>query len=212
MPGALRLKLDRAIERHLSEHRSRHYDLLRRDPNFAPWIGAALGSRGEKRLDRYIREVKERLARRGRRRVATQQLHEVQPNGARGSAYDAEDVGAPLAGAGPAFSYEELQASNRRILTALERAMEDCRDDEGAIVHYDRYTKLSREHRARQITTAELLKRYSADSRDPSLLNRVVALLLEAHSGDPEQARALIQTISELVRETGGIAAIGRRP
>src|ERR1700712_4789471 len=58
IPAAVRHKLKKAIEAHLRSYGSRHYDRLRDDPEFAPFIGTHRGEAGDKRLDRLTRDAK----------------------------------------------------------------------------------------------------------------------------------------------------------
>lgn len=201
------MKLDQAIEHHLSQHAAQHYDLLRDDPEFAPWLGSALGSRGEKRLDRYIRQVKDRLAARAKRRAApfartwTPTSSHIE---------DAPDETGPFSDeAAAVLSYAELQDETRLTLGLLRTALEACVNAHGEIVNEQRFLKLLRAHRETITASANLARRFSADVRDPSVIDRVINRALQESSGDPARAHALIQDISEIVRETGGLAAVG---
>ncbi len=211
MPGAVRLRLDHAIAQHLREHGSQFYDLLRDDPAFTAWIGAHLGCRGEKRLDRYISEVKAREAERPKRRHAPMlRDHGRRPmvNG------PAEDATAPRPfsdAAAPAISYEELQRATRRDLDVIERALEGCLDEYGAISDEALFFKLRRERRETIKLTADLAKRFSADVRDPAVLNRVMERVLQDCSGEPVKARNLLDDINEIIRGAGGLAASGEQ-
>lgn len=214
MPGSVRLKLDHTIADHLRAHGARHYDLLRNDPAFAPWIGTHLGERGKKRLDRAIRDV---------RRFQKQKMHGRSAPPTAWAADDASNTAArdPLddlaveptqrfAAVGAAvISYDELQEELRRRRWQLERAMGRCLDEDGDPVKPDLYLKLSREHRALINDSANLAKRYHADLNSKAVMERVVSRLLEERADDPQSAHAIIDHISNVFRETTGIAATG---
>jgi hypothetical protein len=211
MPGSVRLKLNQTIADHLRLHRSQFYDLLRDDPQFAPWIGTHLGARGEKRLDRAIADVrrvqKQKLARKAAviahpadEAAETVQLNPPDPVIA--------DPAHRLAAAGSAVvSYDELQGDLRRRRRQLERAMDVCLDEDGEVADPGLFLKLSREHRATVTDSANLAKRFHADVHSEAFLERVLGRMLQGH--DPEAARALIAELSNIFRETTGIAATG---
>lgn len=213
MPGSVRLKLDHAIAHHLRAHGARHYDLLRDDPAFAPWIGFHLGARGEKRLDRAIADVrrfqKKKLSRSA---AAADRGLEVDPDiGAHEPPDFAQASPAQrLAGAGAAIiSYDELQSDLRRRRRRLEAAMDACLNEHGETVKPDLYLKLSREHRALVADSASLAKRFHADINSQVVLERVITRVLHAHADDPQSARALLTDINNIVQGAGGIAATG---
>ncbi|CAN7422355.1 hypothetical protein LJR219_002712 [Phenylobacterium sp. LjRoot219] len=213
MPGSVRLKLDRAIADHLKVHGARHYDLLRDDPAFAPWIGSHLGARGEKRLDRAIRDVRRfQMKKLGRGAAPTALAVDDALDAAAGEPLE-HPAGSPVqrfAAVGAAVvSYDELQGELRRGRRQLEAMMAACLNEDGEPVKPDLYLKLSRERRALITDSANLAKRYHADLNSQAVMERVLARVLEAHAGDPEGAHALITDISNIIRDATGIAATG---
>jgi hypothetical protein len=205
MPGSLRLRLDRAIGEHLREHGARHYDLLRDDPLYSAWIGSHLGARGEKRLDRYISEVKGREAKRSRTRVTAESRCECL------AAHSCSEAAATLQtmsqAAAPALSYEELQRAARRDLALLERALSACIGPNGEILAPNHFFKLRRERRDTLRLSADLARRFSADVSAPIVMERVIERALHEGSGDPERARAMLEDINCILRDAGGLAA-----
>jgi hypothetical protein len=213
MPGAVRLKLDQAIAEHLRVHRARFYDLLRDDPQFAPWIGTHLGARGEKRLDRYIRDVRGRQATKARR-------HAMPALVAAGDAsaavqYEAADnpgvsPADPFVAAGAAVvSYAELQGDLRRRRGQLERMIAAGLNELGEAEDPDLYVKLSREHRALVTDSANLAKRYHADMQSEHVIRNVLDRVLNEFADDAARAGELITDLNKIFRETTGIAATG---
>lgn len=213
MPGDVRLKLDRAIDDHLRAHGSRHYDLLRDNPAFAPWIGSHLGARGEKRLDRAIRDVRLAQKKKLRRTAAsTARAADAALEAAACEPLDhSQDSPAQrFAAVGSAVvSHDELQGELRGRRRHLKAMMDACLNEDGEVENFDRYLRLSREHRALVTDSANLAKRYHADLNSKAVMERVVARVLKDHAGDPDGGHALIADISNIFRDTTGIAAIG---
>lgn len=213
MPGAVRLKLDHAIADHLRTHGARHYDLLRDDPAFAPWIGSHLGARGEKRLDRAIRDARRFQKKKLGRSASSTALAVDDALDAAAGEPSGPPAGSPaqrFAAVGAAVvSYDELQGELRRGRRQLEAMMAACLNEDGEPAKPDLYLKLSRERRALINDSANLAKRYHADLNSQAVMERVVARVLEAHADDPQHAQALIADISNIIRETTGIAATG---
>jgi hypothetical protein len=212
MPGAVRLQLDRAIADHLRAYGSRYYDLLRDDPMFAAWLGTHLGARGEKRLDRAIAAVR-RVQKKKPARHLPPMVQGADVEGDAVSYGAADHIGDPaerFAAAGSAVvSYDELQGDLRRRRWQLEREMRACQIEGGGIVDPGLYLKLSREHRALVTDSASLAKRFHADAHSQAVLERVLDRMLNEHAEEPERARAIIADISNIFRETTGIAATG---
>jgi hypothetical protein len=213
MPGAVRLKLDQAIADHLRVHRARFYDMLRDDPQFAPWIGTHLGARGEKRLDRYVGEVRARQARKARRN-AMPALADAGDASAAVQYEAADSPGAspaePFVAAGAAVvSHAELQGDLRRRRAQLERLMAACLDELGEAADPALYLKLSREHRALVTDSANLAKRYHADMQSEHVIRSVLDRVLNEFADDPARAGGLITDLNKILREATGIAATG---
>lgn len=209
MPGPVRVKLDHAIADHLRTHGARHYDLLREDPAFALWIGAHLGARGEKRLDRAIAEVrrfqKKKLARSA---ASTAPAAVASPDLAAPAPTD-DPVQQFTAAGSAVISYTELQAELRRRRAQLEAAMEGCLNEDGEAVRPELFVTLSREHRALVADSAKLAKGFHADFNSQAALERLMQRLLRDHADDPQSARTLIADINNIIHGTSGIAATG---
>jgi hypothetical protein len=213
MPGSVRLKLDQAIANHQRVHGSRFYDLLRDDPQFAPWIGTHLGARGEKRLDRAIREVRRVQSKKMARRVGPVPQAAEAAAGVVGpeSTVDLPPEPAEMfvAAGAAVVSYAELQGDLRRRRGQLERMIAACLNELGEAVDPALYLKLSREHRALVTDSANLAKRYHADMQSEHVIRNVLDRVLNEFADDPARAGGLITDLNKIFRETTGIAATG---
>lgn len=214
MPGAVRLKLDQAIADHLRTHGARHYDLLRDNPAFAPWLGSHLGARGEKRLDRAIRDLRCAKAKRlGRGAIAAAGAGAVAQEGAARDPADtlADDPAQRVASAGAAVvSYDELQAELRLHRSQIQRAIAECLDEDGVLQHPLLFMKLSRELRALVSDSANLTKRYHGDLNSEAAVKQLLDAIIASHVEQPQKALKLIEQINTIIHGTGGIAATGQ--
>ncbi|MDP3173683.1 MAG: hypothetical protein Q8M88_04535 [Phenylobacterium sp.] len=210
MPGAVQLQLERAIFSHMRKHGSRHYDLLRDDPQFAPWIGTHLGPRGEKRLDRLINRLRSNQPIKVRQSTnpslrnspsGAQQQPEVRPD------HSPECETYVLTGATGALSYEEIEHQLRKLARNLEAVIKGCFNEYGEMTRPDLFFRSTREYRAILKAGADLAKSYNEQLNSDVFLKPLLERISQLKADDPKQADKLGEDIQELFLYAGGIAA-----
>lgn len=211
MPGAVRLELDREIIRHRREHGSRHYELLREDRRFAPWIGLHRGDAGEKRLDRYIAELRQNQP----RKMGGEAKALANPSATTELSCPGQGLANPggaasfLDGGAAVMSYAELQAGFRATRIWLEQAMMACENELGEIAKPEEALRFSRELRAVLRDSAALTRSFHADLNSEAFMGRVIERVEAEHPDDPDKARELQADIHQIFADCGGLAAIG---
>jgi chorismate mutase len=214
IPGEVRKKLRKAIEAHLRSYGSRHYDRLRDDPEFAPFIGTHRGEAGDKRLDRLIRDVKSTLpSLRRSSRVFDDVADDPSAHG-RGRQESERTTSVPastaqiLAGTRAAIvGYAQVQHLLEQHLPILDRAIADLHNELGECTDDSKLAVLLRERRATVKDMAALAAQSLATLASSACLERVFERLAAEHPDDPERTRALLGDINDIMRECGGLPA-----
>jgi hypothetical protein len=210
MPGAVRLELDREIIRHRSQHRSRYYDLLRNDPRFAPWIGSHRGCAGEKRLDRYIADLRKNQPKKMSASAAARAA--AAAAGAGESADAVEELRTPradvLAGGGAAVSYEELQVGLRKRLRLNELMTDQCINEFGEVTDKPLLVKLTAQYLVITAASPSLTKSLHHDLNSEPFVGRALARILQAAPDlPPEEIEALRAGLRRDFLEANGLGA-----
>jgi hypothetical protein len=215
MPSTVRAALRRRIDAHLRTHGSRNYDLLREDPEFAPYIGKRLGAAGEKKLDRLIRDVRATIpALRSRRPARSGSIGEA-------DVAEARVLQAPRAvevinvspaqilsgGAMAVVGFRELQLLHEQALPDLDRAIRDCRNEKGDLTDGDLLAKLYRERRATVDSMGKLHDTFMGGLSKSALMQRLIERVLAEQPDDPDRARAFRADINAILREFAGLPA-----
>lgn len=205
MPGRLRAELEAAVLEHRREHGSRHYELLRDDPRFAPWTGTHLGDRGEKYFDRVVALVKRALARKAR--LKRRHLAEDDAALARPFETNAADVAkTPLSPADTNVAFSDLLGDLCEQRLTLRAELAACLDDDGSIVDGKRYYRALPELVRVNKGIADLSKQFGALKAGEGA-DALLGLLLKKFDDQPERVDALIAEFNDLIRHQSGLAA-----
>lgn len=211
IPYEVRLELKHEIAAHLRLHGSAHYDRLREDPRFSPYIGAQLGETGDKRLDRLIAEVRRTVpsARRQRGPAEPAQNAAAEGLGGQGALPSSAPViispSAMISGAAPVqVAIDQLQGLVQRRLPELERAIGACMNDLGELVDHKFYLKLVQEQRATVQAVATLTDRLQAQLGSARFISGLMGLV-DRLAGTPEGREVARNEVRALAAECGGL-------
>jgi hypothetical protein len=212
MPAGVRLKLHHAIAKHLSLYGGRKYDLLREDPEFRPYIGKHLGETGDKRLDRAVKEVRASLPKR-RPGVSGQHGTATLRSAGAGEATPEESVTQIFSAASASrIGFSELQSLIQERIPELKRHLAATQNEQGDLVSWQLYVKLSTELRQMTRTVAELGARFQAQLNTDEFLEGLDNCLAREFAAEPERFRELRGRINDLVAQCGGLPATGEQP
>lgn len=215
MPADLRAELDCAIVRHHERYGAHDYKLLQDDPRFAPWIGTHRGYAGEKRLDRYVAELRGHQPKAMRkRRVGGEAEPEPQPlPSVIASITEAPSAGSTLmdlmsAGAAP-ISLQTLQADLGTTLARLRQALSAGVNEYGEIKNPRVYASLVGQQIATAKAAAELSRRFHEDASSEAMMQSLLHRVLRYVPDDPDVRAALKRDGNALFREFRGLPATG---
>jgi len=215
MPSAVRHALRRRIDAHLRTHGSRNYDLLREDPEFAPYIGKHLGAAGEKKLDRLISDVRATIpglrSRDPARSASVGKADVAEPRVPQASRAVATINVSPAqilsGGAMAVVGFRELQLLYEYALPDLDRAIRDCRNADGELTDGDLLVKLHRERRATVDALGRLQDMFLGGLSKSALMERMIERVLAEQPDDPDRARAFRADVSAIFHEFAGLPA-----
>lgn len=185
MPLALRLELEAAVAGYLQKRQRRHCNLLRDDSRFAPWIGTGLGHRGEKYLDRVIKQVRDAedqnwQAKRIRHNPLQTAIADEPTPGAReripagpGSALTLGELAS-----GP-LTIEELHRLTRENLRQIQLQIDACSREGRLVIERDDYLKLIREQRAAIKFAADQSKSLLSIANSEPIVTEIAAWIAE---------------------------------
>lgn len=206
---AVKIELRQAIQNHLDEHGSTHYEAVRNDARFSRWFGTHLGCRGEKRFDRMVKEVRVHRATKAKRwargALATTEQSEREACAPQNrTAYESEVIDTGV------ISYAELQDTLRRQRIRLERAVADCFNADGVLTEPKLHAQLSRELRGVLRDSQNLVRQSIATANSQAFVVGLTRRFLELSAGNPEQLATLQAAINDTMQDHSGLAATGK--
>lgn len=207
IPEPVLRNLEDRIEAHLRTHRNRGYDLLRDDPEFAPYIGKHLGDKGEKKLDRLIaklRKTRPSIRASALRGAPPAEQAQVQQRISPAVEVLPATRAEVLSGSQHAIlGYDEIQSLFARTLPRIESAINNLHNEKGEVEHNGDLVKLAREYRETVKDIASMQQNMVSAVRTTKFLKGLFELLGREFLNEPERAHALFAGVHDLMRECG---------
>lgn len=219
IPDALELKLLRALVSHVREHGSKRYDLIREDPEYAPWIGHAEGEKGRKRFRRLLDRITKPLPADGAPASAASALNADQ------EAWATQQLAANAATIGrlPIATPQLMSGGLPALLDIIElrRELDECTDDLNRIRDValeddpqaiggraaaipDLLLKVAKARTELSSRKAQLYDRQLSLLRDHAFGLDLVAMISDSLADQPEKRALLLSGLQTLVRKHGG--------